>query len=289
MGLYSNFGATSEDAKRRLNVLVFGAHPDDCDLGFAGSAIKYRALGHRVKFVSLTNGDSGHSSMGGGPLAIRRYHEAQAAGRVSGIEYEVLDVHDGDLTPNVFMRNWVIKIIRDYRADIVLCPRPNDYHPDHRATGVLVQDASYLVTVPNVAALSPILEVPPVVGYTYDSFTIPSPFVADVAIDTDDVLERKRDVLHCHESQVYEWMPTNGGYLDEISSDDEERRQWLLERAYTKFSAVADSVRESLIKFYGPEHGKAVKTAEAVMVSEYGRYPAPEELKSLFPFFADQA
>jgi len=272
-------------ADKKLNVLCFGAHPDDCDLRFGGTAMKYRALGHRVRFVSMTNGDTGHFSMGGGPLARRRYAEAQAAARVADIEYEVLDIHNGELEVSVFLRKWVIHIIRDFRADIVLCHRPNDYHPDHQAVGTLVQQAVYVVTVPNVLPLTPHLQRPPVLGYFFDTFTDPTPYVPTVAIDTDDVFERKLEMVHCHVSQMYEWLPYNGGQLDSVPEGDAERREWLRERLLRRFRGVADAARECLRKWYGPDRGAAVETAETVSISEYGRRPAETELPSLFPFF----
>jgi len=138
-----------------VRVIAFGAHPDDCDLGAGGLAAKYAALGHKVKFVSLTNGDAGHQSQHGEELAKRRRAEALEAGRRIGIEYEVLDNHDGKLLPTLEVREQVIREIRQWRADIVIAPRPNDYHPDHRYTGVLVQDASYMVIVPNLVTDTP--------------------------------------------------------------------------------------------------------------------------------------
>ena len=83
-----------------IRVIAFGAHPDDCDLRASGLAAKYAAAGHKVKFVSVTNGDAGHFSEGGGMLAARRRAEAQESGRRLGIEYEVLDNHDGELLPS---------------------------------------------------------------------------------------------------------------------------------------------------------------------------------------------
>ena len=87
-----------------LRIIAFGAHPDDCDLGAGGLAAKYAAHGDKVKFVSLTNGDAGHQSMHGEELAKRRRAEAQEAGRRIGIEYEVLDNHDGKLLPTLDVR-----------------------------------------------------------------------------------------------------------------------------------------------------------------------------------------
>ena len=109
-----------------VRVIAFGAHPDDCDLGAGGLAAKYAAQGHKVKFVSLTNGDAGHQSQHGEELAKRRRAEAQEAGRRIGIEYEVLDNHDGKLLPTLDVREQVIREIRQWKADIVIAPRPND-------------------------------------------------------------------------------------------------------------------------------------------------------------------
>jgi len=285
MGVFATYnGPALPTDEGCLSVLVFGAHPDDCDLRFGGAAMKYRALGHRVRFVSLTNGDTGHYSMGGGPLARRRYEEAQRAARIADIEYQVLDVHNGELEANVTMRKAVIQIMREVRADLVLCHRPNDYHPDHRAVGLLVQDAAYIVTVPNVAPLTPPLQRAPVVGYVYDTFRLPTPFVPTVAIDTDDVFERKIDMAHCHESQMYEWLPYSGGTLAEVPATDEERRAWLAKRLRQRFGALAHDVRDTLKRFYGQERGAQIETAESVGLSEYGRQPSEEELYDLFPF-----
>jgi LmbE family N-acetylglucosaminyl deacetylase len=130
-------------ADGKLRIIAFGAHPDDCDGRAGGTGAKWAALGHHVKFVAVTNGDAGHQSQGGGALAMRRRAEAREAGKRIGIdEYETLDNHDGELMPSLEVRKQIIRKIREWNADIVMSPRPNDYHPDHRYTGVLVQDAA---------------------------------------------------------------------------------------------------------------------------------------------------
>ncbi len=277
--------AQADAAERPLSILVFGAHPDDCDLRFGGAAMLYRRLGHNVRFVSMTNGDTGHFSMGGGPLARRRYAEAQASAAIADIRYDVLDIHNGELEPNVATRKLVIQIMREVKADLVLCHRPYDYHPDHRAVGVLVQDAAYTVTVPNVAPLSEPLLRPPVVGYLFDGFLDPTPYVATVAIDTDEVMERKIDMVHCHASQMYEWLPYNGGVLDEVPESDAERRAMTARNMWTRFGHTADAARETLVRCYGAERGAQVKTAETIMISQYGRGLREEDWPRYFPFF----
>src|SRR5579863_9288857 len=110
----------------QIRVIAFGAHPDDCDIRSAGTAALFAQMGHAVKFVSVTNGDAGHQSMHGAALAQRRAAEARESARRLGIEYEVLNNHDGELLPTLEIRSRIIRQIRQWKADIVLAPRPND-------------------------------------------------------------------------------------------------------------------------------------------------------------------
>jgi LmbE family N-acetylglucosaminyl deacetylase len=128
------FAATLLGQNEKIRVIAFGAHPDDCDIRAAGTAALFVKMGYAVKFVSITNGDAGHQTMHGTELARRRLAEAKESARRLGIQYDVLDNHDGELLPTLDVRKQVIEEIRQWRADIVLAPRPNDYHPDHRYT-----------------------------------------------------------------------------------------------------------------------------------------------------------
>jgi LmbE family N-acetylglucosaminyl deacetylase len=264
----------------RIRVIAFGAHPDDCDIRAGGTAARFAAMGHAVKFVAVTNGDAGHQSEGGGALAKRRTAELKEAGRRLGIEYDTLDNHDGELLPTLQVRHQVIREIRKWNADIVLAPRPNDYHPDHRYTGVLVQDAAYMVVVPNVTPDTPPLRKNPVFLYFEDHFQKPSPFRPDVAISIDETIDKKIDALDAHVSQVYEWLPWVDGTLDQVPRDPGERKQWLARR---RGRGPGEAVRKALEKWYGPERAKSIRHAEAFEVCEYGRQPSDEELKTLFP------
>jgi LmbE family N-acetylglucosaminyl deacetylase len=267
-----------------LRILVFGAHPDDGDVHAGGLAVKYARLGHQVRFVSLTNGDAGHYSQGGAALAQRRQAEAQEAAKVAGIEYLVLNNHDAELEPTLENRRKVTGLIRAFRPDLVLTHRPYDYHPDHRNTGLLVQDSAYLVTVPNFCPLVPHLKENPVIAYLSDPFMRPVPFRADVVVDIDDAWEAKLDMLHCHRSQFYEWLPYNGGYLEEVPRDDAERRRWLAERLGPYQAAITERFRAELIATYGPERGAKIRYAEAFEISEYGAPLTPQRRARLFPF-----
>ena len=111
---------------RPLNIIAFGAHPDDAELKASGVAALWAAAGHKVKFVAMTNGDIGHFSQAGGPLAQRRYKETQECARILGITTDVMDIHDGELVPDLETRKKVARKIREWQADIVMGHRPYD-------------------------------------------------------------------------------------------------------------------------------------------------------------------
>lgn len=265
----------------KIRVIAFGAHPDDCDIRAAGLAAKYAEAGHLVKFVSVTNGDAGHHEMGGGMLADRRRKEAQESGRRLGIQYDVLDNHDGELVPSLDVRMQIIRKIREWNADIVLSPRPNDYHPDHRYTGVLVQDAAYMVTVPNLASDTPSIRKNPIFLYFYDGFQRPQPFRPDIVISIDDVIKKKFQALDAHVSQVYEWLPWHAGILDQVPKDPNGRIDWLMTQRPQR---IRSEWKDALRKRYGAK-ADSIQHAEAFEITEYGRQPSEEEIRKLMPFF----
>lgn len=273
-------GDLAAQTARPLRIIMIGAHPDDCDQDGGGTAILFARMGHAVKFVSVTNGDAGHQSQGGGILAKRRMAEAQEAGKRFGVTYVVLDNHDGALLPTLDVRLQIIREIREWNADVVIAPRPNDYHPDHRYTGVLVQDAAYMVAVPNVAADTPPLEKNPVFLYFQDHFQRPNPFRPDVAIDITPVFSQKIHAMDAHTSQFYEWLPWIGGYLEEVPTDPGQREKWLAEN---RKGRITPEVRAALEKWYGREKAATIQYAEAFEVCEYGQQPDEAELRRLFP------
>ncbi|MGI6609407.1 MAG: PIG-L deacetylase family protein [Limnochordia bacterium] len=267
----------------KIRVLAFGAHPDDCELKAGGCAALWAARGHVVRFVSLTNGDTGHYAMGGGPLAKRRRDEAAAAAAVAGIESLVLDIHNGELMPDIATRKQVIRIIREFEPDLMLTHRPNDYHPDHRYASQLVQDASYILRVPNMTPLTAPLLKPVAIMYFSDRFKKPTPFSPDVAVDITGVIDTKIAMVACHESQVYEWLPYDEGVLDEVPQGEAKRKEWLWARMQARFGRDADQCRDQLVATYG-EPGRQVKYAESFECCEYGCGLTPEAKARLFPF-----
>jgi LmbE family N-acetylglucosaminyl deacetylase len=267
-------------AQEKSRIIVIGAHPDDCDSDAGGLAALLAEMGHAVKFVAVTNGDAGHHKIQGKALAERRYAETQEVAKRLGVTYDVLDNHDGMLLPNLEVRLQIIRKIREWNADVVIAPRPNDYHPDHRYTGVLVQDAAYMVAVPNIAYDVPALRKNPVFLYTRDNFQRPNPFRPDIAVDITSVYKKKISGLDAHVSQFYEWMPWIGHYEKDVPAGKEERFQWLMKR-YEE--TIKPEFRASLIKWYGEEKAKQVKYVEAFEICEYGAQPSEEEIRRLFP------
>lgn len=273
----------------KLRIIAFGAHPDDCEIRAGGVAAMWAANGHHVKFVSTTNGDIGHWKMAGGPLAQRRKKEVEAAAKVLGIETEVLDIHDGEIMPTLENRRTIVRLIRQWKADIVLAPRTNDYHPDHRYTGILVQDAGYMVTVPFFCPDVPHLSQNPVFLYYSDRFQKPNLFEPDIVVSIDKVIAQKLHALSLLDSQFVEGGC--GGDESMIPKNNDElqaARKKVRETFRRRFADTANKYRADIIELYGEKAGNTVECAEAFEICEYGRRPSKEELKRFFPLTAKQ-
>jgi len=277
--------AAAADDSQPLRIIVFGAHPDDCELDAGGTAALWAEQGHKVKFVAVTNGDIGHHEMAGAILARRRTKEVERCAEILGIETEVLDNHDGELLPNLENRREITRKIREWKADVVISHRPNDYHPDHRYTAQLVQDAAFMVIVPSFCPDVPALRKNPVFLYAEDDFKRPYPFTPDVVVPIDSVLDKKVRAIDALESQFYEWNPWLFGYLDEVPKGKEARMEWTRKRMQSRYGRAAEKWRSQLTERLGAEKAKAVKAAEAFELCEYGSQPSREELLRLFPSF----
>lgn len=281
-------GVCRSEEGGKLRIIVFGAHPDDAQYKAGGTAAKWIEAGHEVKLVSVTNGDIGHWQMAGGPLAQRRLAEVRKADAVIGAATEVLDIHDGELMPTLENRQKIIRLIREWKADVVIAHRPWDYHPDHRYVGVLMQDAAFMVTVPFVCSDVPPLKRNPVFLYSSDRFEKPYPFQPDIVVSVDDVFAKKLEAIHEMPSQHYEGG-ANGSeeHVKSVppATDEAARKKWLRDRWEARQGGEANRYRDVLIQYYGEEKGRAVKFAEAFEICEYGRQPSPEEIRKLFPFY----
>jgi LmbE family N-acetylglucosaminyl deacetylase len=276
--------APPDDGK--LRIICFGAHPDDCELQAGGTAALWAAKGHHVKFVSVTNGDIGHWRDAGGPLAKRRKAEVEEAARLLGVTVQVLDIHDGELEPTLENRRTITRLIRDWKADIVMSHRPNDYHPDHRYTGVLVQDAAYMVAVPFFCPDTPPLKSNPAFFFYPDRFEKPNAFQPDVAVNIDAVMDKKLDALAVMVSQFYEGGALGSAALLPAEPEKQaERRRQVRAGHAARNQNLALRFRGKLAEWYGKDPSGKVQHAEAFEICEYGRRPSKEELAKLFPFF----
>lgn len=276
-------------ADKPLSILGIGAHPDDCEFKAGGVGTLYRQLGHKVCFASVTNGESGHQTMYGEQLAAIRREEAAAAAGIIGMGYEVLEFRDGHLEPTLEARLDIIRLIRRHQPDLIITHRPNDYHPDHRYTSQLVCDASYMVTVPAMAPDTPALSEDPVIVYVSDDFTRPYSFSPSIVVDIEPVLDTVIDMLACHRSQFFDFLPFSFGRADRLPEDPEGQRQFLRDWYIEIFAPLADRFRDLAIATYGEKRGGEVKYIEAFEPCEYGSPLTQESVSKLFPFLPNRA
>jgi LmbE family N-acetylglucosaminyl deacetylase len=284
------FSADAADAPAtgdgKLRIIAFGAHPDDCELQAGGTAALWAAQGHHVLFVSVSNGDIGHWREARRPLARRRKAEVEAAHKVLGIQGKILDIHDGEVMPTLENRRTITRLIREWKADLVLSHRPNDYHPDHRYTGVLVQDAAYMVTVPKFCPDTPHLQKNPAFFYFPDRFQKPNPFQPDVIVSIDSVIEKKLDALSIMESQFYEGGANGSAELMPTDLEKQKQRKQQVRESFARRNqSLVTRFRGKLIDWYPAAQAEQIKHAEAFELCEYGTQPDKAELKRLFPFF----
>jgi LmbE family N-acetylglucosaminyl deacetylase len=272
-------------SSRPLRIIAFGAHPDDAELKFAGTAALFAAQGHKVRLVALTNGDVGHFSQAGGPLAQRRKAEVEACHAKLGVDTTVLDIHDGELMPDLETRKKVANLIREWQADIVLSHRPWDYHPDHRAVGKLAEDAAVVVAAPYFAPYTPPTPRNPIFLFYSDDFQKPYAFDPILAVGFDEVAQKKWDCISDLPSQFGDADSWQARYRANVPKDVAGRKAFLLEGVKQRSADVATKYRNLLVKLYGDQKGRSVKYAEAFELNQYGSAATADDLKSMFPTF----
>ena len=281
-----------------MKILAIGAHQDDNEFRVGGMASKWVKAGHEVRFLSLCNGCGGHHIMTPEETTARRATESAAVAKFLGIEYDVWDIDDCTIVADLETRNRLIRYIREFSPDLIVSHRVNDYHADHRAAGQLVQDASYILTVPHTCPDVPAMRYMPVIVCNEDSFKNPT-FEADFIVDMDDEIDNKLHIAHLNESQVYEWLPYT--HEQTVPEGEAEKFEWLKGMNITadttdeeimaassgyavRFAKTAARFRRELIEKYGTEKGSAIRYAEAFELSEYGRQPDKALAEALFGF-----
>ncbi len=266
-----------------MNIVIFGAHPDDAEVYAGGTMLRWVDAGCRVHVVSLTNGDIGHYAQCGSELAVRRARESALAAERGGYTTQTLHHHDGELMPSLELRREIVRLIREHRADVVLAHRPCDYHPDHRYASMAVQDAAFMVTVPNFCPDTPYLKHNPVFLYMMDRFQRPVPFHPDIAVAVDAVMERKWRLIDAMESQFYEWLPFLEGIQDRVPTSPGERFAWLKAAWGSVLTQFTRQYAHALGPWYGAE-AQTIGAAEYFEVCEYGSPLPRERVRDFFPF-----
>ncbi len=289
VSLFCQTTLAEEKTEKPLRIICFGAHPDDAEYKSGGTAALWAKMGHKVKLVSVTNGDIGHYAMAGGTLAKRRTAESAACAKVLGAESKVMDIHDGELLPTLENRKKIVRLIREWKADIVISHRPWDYHPDHRYVGILVQDAAFMVTVKYFCPDTPHLKKNPIFLYSSDRFQKPYPFRPDIVVAVDNVFDQKVKAVSELVSQAIEGGV--GGSAERLAklppeSDKEGRIAFVKKNWMRRQGAEAKKYRDDLIQIYGKEVGDKIKYAEAFELCEYGARATRKQLMKLFPIKA---
>ncbi|MFN4904605.1 MAG: PIG-L deacetylase family protein [Planctomycetota bacterium] len=265
----------SESPNSDCRILVLGAHPDDAEFFAGGLLHEHKRRGSQIRLVSVTNGQSGHHRDSSDVLVARRRLEASESGRVLGCEYVCWDFPDGSLQPTLQVREAIIREIRSFAPDLVLTHRPWDYHPDHRAVGQAVQDASYMVMVPKIAPGYSVPKQEPVVAYMVDLFTRPVAFRADFVLDASEHLAGILKMLACHRSQFYEWIP----WIERIEGMPSEPQAW--SDWFKGFFLEKTAARGT--RFWDPSWGSLPLLVEAFEVSEYAGKFSAQRQNQLFP------
>ena len=175
-----------------VDLLAFGPHPDDIEIGMAGTVAKHAALGARVGLCDLTRGELGSN---GTPEA--RVQEGDAAARVLGAAWRVnLGLPDGGLSPTRDQVTAVAELIRRAQPSIVAIPHARDRHPDHGAAHLLLVRAIFDAGLRRFPATGDPWRARAVCSYFINDHDAPS-FVVDVS----EFYERKREALACYRSQ----------------------------------------------------------------------------------------
>lgn len=260
--------------KKKLNILFIGAHPDDCEIKAGGTAHKLSKKGHKIKFLSLTNGNKGHHFHSSEKLSQIRKKEFKKSGTKLKIQTQILNNNDGELIPSKKIKLELLKIIREFNSDIIITHRPNDYHPDHRYTSQIVQDLAYMVMVPLLLPSVPVLKKNPFFFYFEDHFKKPCRFEYDVVVDVSVEFDVKVQAIECHFSQFYEWLP----WIEQFKVDDRNDFLRFLDLFLKRKEFQSKALEEAVKSTEGIEWGTDKKW-EAFEICEYGAQPNSKDLQ----------
>ena len=183
----------------KLDILAFGAHPDDVELGCSGTIAKEISLGKKVGIVDLTRGELGTR----GSVEIRNSESAKASEILGVVARENLDMRDGFFINDEAHQLKVIQMIRKYKPEIVLCNAIQDRHIDHGKGSKLVSDACFLSGLIRIETeLDGVAQEAwrPKIVYHYIQWQNIEP---DFVVDISDFMDKKMDSVMAYSSQFY--------------------------------------------------------------------------------------
>lgn len=198
----------------KLDILAFGAHPDDVELGCGGTLIKHIKAGKKAGIVDLTRGELGSR----GNVAIRNAEAAEAAKLMRLSIRENLNMEDCFFISNKESKLEVVKMIRKYQPEVIIANAVADRHPDHARAAALVSEAAFLSGLIKVETVhdgkkQSEWKVKAVYHYIQDRYLKP-----DFAVDISDVMEKKMEAIMAHKSQFYD--PNSKEPLTPISTKE---------------------------------------------------------------------
>jgi LmbE family N-acetylglucosaminyl deacetylase len=193
-------------------ILVVGAHPDDVDFSTAGTMLKWAGK-KEIYYLICTSGNKGGSSSSHNPdelVEVRKKEQRSAAASIGAVDVFFLDRNDGELVADQDLKRDIVRIIRKIRPAIVFCFDPGNqkfdsfhlFHTDHRVSGIATFDAVY-------PASSNRLYFPELLEEGLNTYRVPEMYFygtnePNTYIDISTVIDKKIDVLRCHESQFSE-------------------------------------------------------------------------------------
>jgi len=187
-------------ANKSIDILAFGAHPDDVEISAGGTLAKHIALGKTVALVDLTRGELGTRG-----TAETRDEEARNAMKLMGVQERInLDLGDGFFQHTQENLLKVVEMIRHFKPNLVLANAIEDRHPDHAKGAKLVADACFLAGLPKIETryngeVQSAWRPKKVFHYIQDRYIKP-----DFAIEVSPFVEQKFDVLKCYKTQFYD-------------------------------------------------------------------------------------
>ena len=184
----------------KLDILAFGAHPDDVELGCSGTIAKEVSLGKKVGIIDLTRGELGTR----GSVEIRNSESAKASEILGVVVRENLDMRDGFFINDEAHQLKIIEILRKYRPEIVLCNAITDRHIDHGKGSKLVSDACFLsglIKIETELNGKKQQAWRPKVVYHYIQWQNIEP---DFVVDISEFLDKKMESVLAYGSQFYD-------------------------------------------------------------------------------------